>query len=360
MTTTVTAPGKLVLIGEYVVLEGAPALVAAMDRRARVVAQAQTQFSFRAPELGLHQTTGFTVAANGAVSFSETGLDADPRLRLLSAVVGAAQRHAGGALKPCHLDLDTAAFFLRPGGAKLGLGSSAAFGVALLCALLAESGRLGGLEPDGGDAPRYGLMQLSHAAHALSQGGAGSGVDIAASIWGGLLRFQRERQAGGELAPPRVSRVQPGPIAVVPVWAGEPASTPQLLRKVHLWKAQSPVQYWEVMEKLGIYAHAGVEFWTLANTPALLSVVNAYHTALQTLGQLSGADIVTGQHVAIHTHAKALGAAYKPSGAGGGDLGVALCPSGQVAQKVMSKLGSQGHEIVPMRMDAAGVQVACA
>ena len=309
-------------------LEGAPALVAAMDRRARVVAQAQDHFSFRAPELGIDHPVRFTVAADGAVSFSETGLDADPRLRLLRSIVGVAQRHSGGALKPCHLELDTAAFFLRPGGAKLGLGSSAAFGVSLLCALLAQSGRLAGLEPDAGDAQRYGLMQLTHDAHAESQGGAGSGVDIAASIWGGLLRFQRERQEGGVLGPPRVSRVQPGEIQVVPVWAGEPASTPQLLRQVHAWKAQAPTQYWEVMEKLGIYAHAGVEFWTLANTPALLTVVNAYHTALQTLGQLSGADIVTGPHEAIHTQATALGAAYKPSGAGGGDLGVALCPSG--------------------------------
>lgn len=358
MTTVATAPGKLVLIGEYVVLEGAPALVAAMDRRAQVVAQAQEHFSFRAPELGIHHHVRFAVAADGAVSFSETALDAEPRLGLLRAIVGVAQRHAGGALKPCRLELDTSAFFLRPGGAKLGLGSSAAFSVALLCALLAESGRLAGLDPDGHDAQRYALMELTHAAHAQSQGGAGSGVDVAASIWGGLLRFQRERQAGGLLAPPRVSRVEPGAMRLLPVWAGEPASTPQLLGKVHAWKAAAPKPYWEVMEKLGIYAHAGVEFWTLGNTPALLTVVNAYHTALRTLGELSGADIVTQQHEAIHTHATALGAAYKPSGAGGGDLGVALCATGQVAQKVMSKVGNQGYEIVPMRIVEAGAQVA--
>ena len=40
MNIEVSAPGKLVLIGEYGVLYGAPALVMAVDRRARVVLEA--------------------------------------------------------------------------------------------------------------------------------------------------------------------------------------------------------------------------------------------------------------------------------------------------------------------------------
>ncbi len=37
MKVIADAPGKLVLLGEYAVLEGAPGLVVAVDRRARVV-----------------------------------------------------------------------------------------------------------------------------------------------------------------------------------------------------------------------------------------------------------------------------------------------------------------------------------
>ena len=43
MIVTATAPGKLVLLGEYAVLEGAPALVMAIDRRAEVRLETRTQ-----------------------------------------------------------------------------------------------------------------------------------------------------------------------------------------------------------------------------------------------------------------------------------------------------------------------------
>ena len=36
MRATASAPGKLILLGEYAVLEGAPALVAAVEQRAEV------------------------------------------------------------------------------------------------------------------------------------------------------------------------------------------------------------------------------------------------------------------------------------------------------------------------------------
>ena len=37
--TTVTAPGKMIILGEYAVLEGAEALVYAVNRKAHVTAQ---------------------------------------------------------------------------------------------------------------------------------------------------------------------------------------------------------------------------------------------------------------------------------------------------------------------------------
>ncbi|MFU8876606.1 MAG: hypothetical protein ACNA7E_00585, partial [Wenzhouxiangellaceae bacterium] len=47
-----SAPGKLIVIGEYAVLEGAPALVLGLNRRVRVTAL-PGQGRLSAPQLGL-------------------------------------------------------------------------------------------------------------------------------------------------------------------------------------------------------------------------------------------------------------------------------------------------------------------
>ncbi|MEL6186908.1 MAG: hypothetical protein AAFU79_19970, partial [Myxococcota bacterium] len=92
-----SAPGKLVLLGDYAVLEGARALVAAVDRRA----------------VG-------RVDAEG------------PRTEVVEAVLARARAEGAGV---DGVRIDTAGF-LEPGGQKLGIGSSAA--VAVVTAALAR------------------------------------------------------------------------------------------------------------------------------------------------------------------------------------------------------------------------------
>lgn len=55
MRLTASAPGKLVLLGEYAVLDGAPALVLAVNRRARAALATTTaeDFAVDAPSLGI-------------------------------------------------------------------------------------------------------------------------------------------------------------------------------------------------------------------------------------------------------------------------------------------------------------------
>ena len=113
----VSAPGKVMVSGEYVVLTGSTALVAATDARVRV------HLSPRAPD----------------GSPPPVGGSQDPRTLPPEALL--AHRLAEevlGLLPPMNLSVDTRA--LREGDRKLGLGSSAAAAAGVVAAVAAAHG----------------------------------------------------------------------------------------------------------------------------------------------------------------------------------------------------------------------------
>ena len=94
MTAIVTsAPGKLFLLGEYAVLEGAPALLTAVDARVRVRIEPAEAGRWRldAPDLGIGS---LTLGADGTLP---AGLDAGTRrnLRVFDAVRATVAERAG-------------------------------------------------------------------------------------------------------------------------------------------------------------------------------------------------------------------------------------------------------------------------
>src|SRR5439155_4713526 len=147
------APGKLILTGESAVLDGAPALVVAVDRR--VVARRH------ADKVG---------PVRGSARFLLAVAD------VLAARVGTSA--AAAALE---VACDSSAFYAD--GHKLGLGSSAAVTVA------ATALALGAHDDLGDDAWRARVRVLAQEAHRRAQGG-GSGADIAACVYGGVIEFR--------------------------------------------------------------------------------------------------------------------------------------------------------------------------
>jgi phosphomevalonate kinase len=131
------APGKLVLTGAYAVLEGAPAIAVAVSR--------------------------------GAYADSS---------RVASAPTPEVRAALGEASAP-HVDASAMFHDAR----KLGLGASAAIVVATLAALEAGSG-----SALADFSVRERLFATARDAHARAQVG-GSGVDVAASVHGGAIRY---------------------------------------------------------------------------------------------------------------------------------------------------------------------------
>ena len=87
MNIAASAPGKLVLLGEYAVLEGAPAVAMAVDRRAvaKLTAQPGPRCEVFAPDV-LKARTPFSIGSNGLPDWQAAGADA-ARLSLVDEVL---------------------------------------------------------------------------------------------------------------------------------------------------------------------------------------------------------------------------------------------------------------------------------
>ncbi|MEO7050325.1 MAG: hypothetical protein ABI128_01545 [Rhodanobacter sp.] len=337
MGVIASAPGKLVITGEYAVLEGAPALVLAIDREAHVTLEeaADHACEITAPGLGIHAARG-QLDATGRMVWP--GLDA-PAVRPLALVSAVLETLASERpLRSFHARLDTRAFYASADGrAKLGLGSSAALTVALASAVSALDQR---------GAPAIALLI---AAHRRAQDGRGSGLDIAASLIGGLLVY---RLHDGQ--PQVTPATWPTGLAWCCVWSGKSASTRAYLDKLAAWRVGAPARYATLMRDLGACATAAA---VADNAATLIEAVAAYALALDRLGSASGLDIISTEHRRLGVLAARCGATYKTCGAGGGDVGIALASDPDRLQAFRQAATKAGFNLLDLQPSVAGVHV---
>jgi phosphomevalonate kinase len=290
------APGKVVLSGAYAVLDGAPAIVSAVDR-----------YVLCDTELAAERVTPEVRAALPAGPFP--GFDASE---------------------------------LRDGEQKLGLGSSAAILVAALAAVRAA-------EFADDAALRAAIEAPALRAHREAQGG-GSGIDVAASTRGGTIVARR---AGPDAL--QIEAVELPSALRVEVWAsGISASTPELLRAVASFRRESSRDYDQLMSALGAAATRAAAALRDSQLEALIAELSAQRELLARLGSASHVPIITPEVRALAEWAKPRGAAVLPSGAGGGDivLWVGLTPSPPPFRELASSLA---HRLVPVDLHARGV-----
>lgn len=298
-TITVSAPGKLFLIGEYAVLEKAPAILTAVNRRARVTLYParDRQWHLTAVNLGIHD---LLLDEHGRTShISDPGLL--DKLRVHEAVMAHVTDKLAQPLPPLAIEIDTAEF--AQDGYKLGLGSSAAVAVALSKALLVQAGI---------DMAPNELMQLANAAHRHAQSGTGSGGDVATAVYGGLISYRRD-QTPSPLNWPKG-------LAVKAVITGQGASTTELVGRVYQYKAADPAGFSQDLAPLVELCRQASR--NLAKGQHFTQLADDYFSTLQQLDKHARAGIVTPRHRELHALAAHYGAVFKSCGAGGGDVGL--------------------------------------
>lgn len=271
------APAKVVLWGEYAVLAGAPAAVLALNRNAEVKLEPAELFS------------SFTASGLLAPGLHTPELPDLPITSLLLAILKHLnKKEALGAIR-CHMD--TSRFYAD--GEKLGIGSSAALCVALYHAVCAYIEH----QPN---------LQEAIEIHRVWQGGSGSGMDIAASWHGGVIRFQN-----GE-----VSQIEwPDSLFFDVIYTGSSASTFEQIGKFSEWRNTGDTS---TLDELCAQSEALFSNYTQEAAWA------DYIAALRALDQAGHLNIFTQEHERLATIAHGLSVAYKPCGAGGGDIGISI------------------------------------
>lgn len=318
----VRAPGKAMLFGEYAVLEGAPALVAAVDR---------------------YVTVSWVDARDGVPDspFVQEALAA--RRAWLAAHGGPHEFASPPAAGSIGLSVDSSSL-LSADGRKLGLGSSAAVTVAVF-----------------GPAPemsRSEVFACCHEAHALAQKSRGSGSDIAAAVWGGILRFlPAPVSVGSGSGQPDVAPIAISPdIAITFVDTGEASSTGDRLARLALLRRSNLAAYTAMLRPLAELAAAVAgEAETRGEIP--FEAVREWNRALLFLEAAIGLSILTERHRKVAACAEGVGGAGKPSGAGGGDLAVCFTTRDAVG-RLRDELSSHGLSPIEARAGARGVHFA--
>lgn len=352
MTTVfASAPGKLVLLGEYAVLEGAPALAIAVDRRAHVRVGTRTdgRLVVRAPQID-HIDVEAGIAPDGGLHWRGAKASAQ-RLRLITHIWQALSREGlitalyGGV----ELDIGTAGFVLETaaGRHKLGLGSSAAVTVALASALMAAAG-----QPVLDDLKAW----LAHllAWHRDWQGGRGSGVDIASSLLGGMLVYRREAANAPARIEPR--KGLPAGTHCLFVWSGQSVSTGEYLERLAQWRARAPAAGAASLERLAGAANHAVAAVD-GDAAGFVTGVADFAEALRAFADASGLGIFSPQQQLLTRLARQQGAAFKPCGAGG-DIGMVVSDDAGRLELLRRSIISAGLHPIALTMTADGVQFA--
>ncbi len=312
-----SAPGKLFLTGEYAVLHGAPALVAAVDRRVRV-------------QVMLGDADGLVVEslAEGCSVLRDPIHEPLPAGDA-GAVLAAIRAVGADRVRVAHVVVDSRLFLI--GERKLGLGRSAATLAAATVALL------GGRPPE--------LLPTALAANALLQDGQGSGADVVAAVEGGVVEVRR-----GGTAPIVTRRQLPPGLHLLAGWTGTPAPTAPLLARFAASAGRAP----RVLEALCEVAEGGADAVARGDLEALLASVRRSAELLDRLGEEVGIPIVTPALRRLVSSAARVGAAAKPSGAGAGDCGIAFATSPRQAAEVALAWRREGIEPLGVAIASEG------
>lgn len=347
MTLRASAPGKLVLLGEYAVLEGAPALVMAADRRAVAeLAGADGACEVHAPEVHL-APVAFTMGADGTPDWHDRDPAVAQRLLLVSQVLQGLAAHGLLPAAPFRLKLDSSQFFTRGAdgtAAKLGLGSSAAMTAALASVVAGFAGHGRRV------ADRAGWLATLLQIHRRFQGGRGSGVDVGAAVYGGVIRYQL---ADGQPSARAVG--WPPGLRKLWIWSGQSASTSRFLQTLDQWRAVNGDDYRRRMQVLADIAVAGVRAADTDDAMALRQELAAAAEALHRLGEASKIPIFSTEHRRIAEVVAGAGGVYKPCGAGGGDLGLAVADDDAGCERIRAVLVACGHVVLDLGVDRAGL-----
>lgn len=345
------------IAGEYAVLEpGQKAVVASVNRFVTVSASFSVSSisTVNVPKLGLRDVRWI---------YDENGVTFDiaqPKLNFVAHAISVALQFLQITRLETPICLSIESELDHASGHKLGLGSSAATVVGVVAALLdvimqhhlfcvcdcnLESTL--NKETDSCSHPACAvvsqeiLFKLAALAHFRAQG-SGSGADVAAAVYGGLLGYTafhpewlKQRSFLTSSAILQITQmswpclsitklVWPTSLQLCVGWTKQTASTASLVAEIRSSRSKNETNFQTFIAECSAAVDMILSGLETAQTESMLAGIRYHRRALATLGDLAGVNIETNTLKLLADIAERQGGAGKPSGAGGGDCGIGI------------------------------------
>lgn len=305
-----SAPGSIMLLGEYGVLFSNPALVCAVDKRIHVTLQPRedTAINIHSEALGTYSTDLNVLQVEKPFHF-----------------VLAAIRHFQTKIRR-GCDIEITSEFSH----KVGLGSSAAVTVATLAALVTW------LEI------RVSPLELVRQARSIIRQcqGLGSGADVAASVYGGVVYYHAQPLMAEKLAVKL-------PLSLF--YTGYKTPTPEAVKHVKSTFTHYPHIFKQLCASIGQCATEGMHLIRKQDWQRLGEVMNIQQGLMESLGV--SPPIMQHMTNVLRKQNGVIGA--KISGSGFGDCVVSL---GECQDEINFGSDYAGIQPIPMEMTLYGVQ----
>lgn len=337
---TVSAPGKILWIGGYSVLERPNvSYVTGVDKRVTAKAEklAGGRVELRCPQFRVNLAGKIK---DGKISFEGADaaqVEAVKFVRKAAEVSCAVLSVRGVRVDGVRVETESDDAF-GFGGSKSGLGSSAAVTVATVGAMFEAHGVNAAKEMEL-------VHKTSQMVHSLVQGKVGSGFDVAAACFGGCkyVRYSpgivksvlegSAKEIVGAINADWDCVVNAVPLpkglrVAMASFEGESASTGAMVKKVNEWKTAAPVEYMQLMARLNAENAAAIGALDAGKLEEFKKHFTLGRMITKELGVKSGAQIEPDEYTSLIEESERNGAfCCKLPGAGGGDAIAALCRS---------------------------------
>ncbi len=357
----VSAPGKLMLAGEWAVLEGNPCIVAAINKRVHSTVEPNGYISVSIDDFGLKDVR-FSWDGKNITAINPTDTE---KLKFTKEAIEVALRFLkenNQEFKP--FKIRTYGEETTVAGKKVGFGSSAAAVVAIIASVLNFHGYKAGKEE---------IYKLSAIAHYYAQGKAGSAFDVAASTYGGIIVYKRFDAAWltNKIQNDRIMNIvkdkwpgffveqldMPENLSFAIAWTGESASTSAMMKQMDFFKNSNPGKYISVYDDIHHTVETLIDAWKSNDEERVLTSIRKNKELLHQLTKESGVNIETAELRQLADIAERYGTAGKLSGAGGGDCGFVVSFNGGIIEKVKQAWKQAGLHVIDADIDRDGVKI---
>ncbi len=327
----VSIPGKIVISGEYAVLDGAPAIVSTLKQKVNITIQKSDKKHNIYTTSVLQGVFPFTMDDDANVLW----LEADP------GVFGLLLQHAFKILKPklkekLRIAVDSSEFFRTTNDGvaiKLGIGSSAAVSVGITQALSQYQAIRSSPEN---------LLSQANSIHQGLQGKQGSGIDVACCFADqGVIECTKDSVKNHTWS----ILNWPNGLHLKALTTSQYGSTNRLVANYQRASNLYPKEFNSALDQFLDITQSLSNAWKSEDVDLIIDLLRAYDVQIKKLDKIGGIGIYTQVHADIQNIASTHNVFYKPSGAGGGDIGLAFSSSLDALSDFSDAIGTDAWNI---------------